>query len=60
MLRDQMINFLQAAVVLLLLTNAVSAAAAIAAVRLFSLQANLKRTSTAIVRKLNLLLGVTR
>ena len=58
MLRDQMINFLQTAVVFLLLTNAVSAAAAIAAVRLLSLQANLKRTPTAIERKLNLLLGV--
>jgi hypothetical protein len=58
MLRDQMINFLQAAVVFLLLTNAVSAAAVIAAVRLLSLQANVKRTPTAIERKLNLLLGV--
>ena len=59
MLRDQMINFLQGAVVFLLLTNAVSAAAAIAAVRLVSLQTNLKRTPTAIERKLNLLLGVS-
>ena len=58
MLRDQMINFLQSAVVLLLLTNAVSAAAAIAVVRLFNLQENAKRTPTAIERKLNLLLGV--
>jgi len=58
MLRDQMISFLEAAVMFLLLTNAVSAAAVIAAVRLFSLQANLKRTPTAIERKLNLLLGV--
>ena len=58
MLRDQMINFLEAAVVFLLLTNAASAAAAIAAVRLLSQQANVKRTPTAIERKLNLLLGV--
>jgi hypothetical protein len=58
MLRDQMINFLQAAVVLLLLTNAVSAAAAIAAVRLLNLQANVKRAPTTIERKLNHLLGV--
>ena len=59
MLRDQIINFLESAVVLLLLTNAVSATAAIAAIRLLSLQANVKRTPTAIERKLNLLLGVT-
>ena len=58
MLRDQMINFLQGAVVFLLLTNAVSAAAAIAIVRLLTLQANVKRTPTALERKLNLLLGV--
>ena len=58
MLRDQMINFLQGAVVFLLLTNAVSAAAVIATVRLLNLQANVKRTPTAIERKLNLLLGV--
>ena len=58
MLRDQMINFLQGAVVFLLLTNAVSAAATIAAVRLLSLQANVKRTPTAIERKLNLVLGI--
>ena len=58
MLRDQMINFLQGAVVFLLLTNAVSAAATIVAVRLLSLRANVKRTPTAIERKLNRLLGV--
>ena len=58
MLRDQMINFLQGAVVFLLLTNAVSAAATIVTVRLLTLQANVKRTPTAIERKLNLLLGV--
>ena len=59
MLRDQMLNFLQVTVVFLLLTNAASAAAAIAAVRLLNLQANVKRRPTAIERKLNLLLGVT-
>jgi hypothetical protein len=58
MLRDQMINFLQAAIVLLLLTNAFSVAAAIAAVRLLNLLANVKRAPTAIERKLNLLFGV--
>ena len=58
MLRDHVVSFLETAVVFLLLTNAVSAAAAIAAVRLLSLQANVKRTPTAIERKLNLLLGV--
>ena len=58
MLRDQMISFLESAVVFLLLTNAVSAAASIAAVRLLNLQANAKRTPTTIERKLNLLFGV--
>jgi len=57
MLPGHMGSFLETAVVFLLLTNAVSAAAAIAAVRLLSLQANVKRTPTAIERKFNLLLG---
>jgi hypothetical protein len=59
MLRDHIVSFLETAVVFLLLTNAVSAAAAISAVRLLSLQANVKRTPTAIERKLNLLLGIS-
>jgi hypothetical protein len=58
MLPDHVVSFLETAVVFLLLTNAVSAAAAIAAVRLLSLQAN-ARTPTAIERELNLLLGVS-
>jgi len=41
------------------LTNAISAAAAISAVRLLKLQASIRRTPTAIERKLNLLLGVS-
>ena len=59
MLRDHIVSFLETAVVFLLLTNAVSAAAAISVVRLLMLQANIKRTPTAIERKLNLLLGVS-
>ena len=58
MLRDHIVNFLEAAIVFLLLTNAVSAAAAISAVRLLSLQANVKRAPTAIERKLSALLDI--
>jgi hypothetical protein len=53
-----MLPDLETAVVFLLLTNAVSAAAAIAAVRLLSLQANVTRAPE-IERELNLLLGVS-
>ena len=59
MLHDHIVSFLETAVVFLLLTNAISAAAAISAVRLLMLQANTRRTPTAIERKLNLLLGVS-
>ena len=59
MLHDHIVNFLETAVVFLLLTNAISAAAAISAVRLLKLQASIRRTPTAIERKLNLLLGVS-
>jgi hypothetical protein len=59
MLRDHIVSFVETAVVFLLLTNAVSAAAAISVVRLLKLQANIKRTPAAIERKLNLLLGVS-
>jgi len=59
MLHDHIVNFLETAVVFLLLTNAISAAAAISAVRLLKLQASTRRTPTAIERKLNLLLGVS-
>ena len=44
MLHDHILSLLEAAVVFLLLTNAVSAAAAISAVRLLSLQGNATRT----------------
>ena len=59
MLHDHIVSFLETAVVFLLLTNAISAAAAISAVRLLMLQANTRRTPTTIERKLNLLLGVS-
>jgi len=59
MLHDHIVNFLETAVVFLLLTNAISAAAAISAVRLLKLHASTKRAPTAIERKLNLLLGVS-
>jgi hypothetical protein len=58
MLRDHIINFLEAAVVFLLLTNAVSAAAAISAMRLLNLRADGQRKSTGIERRLNLILGL--
>jgi hypothetical protein len=43
MSHDHIVNFLEAAVVLLLLTNAISAAAAISAVRLLNLQGDALR-----------------
>ena len=58
MLRDHIVSFLETAVVFLLLTNAVSAAAVIAAVRLLRLPANAKRSPTAVERKLDVLLGI--
>ena len=60
MLHDHVVSFLETAVVFLLLTNAVSAAAVISAVRLLRLPANVTRSPTAIERKLDLLLGVNR
>jgi hypothetical protein len=60
MLHDHIINFLEATVVFLLLTNAVSAATAISAVRLLNLQGNAARAPTGIERKLGLLIGVNR
>jgi hypothetical protein len=56
---DHITSLLETAVVFLVLTNAVTAAAAIAAVRLLSLRANVKCTPTAIERKFNLLLVST-
>jgi hypothetical protein len=57
MLRDHVITFLETAVVFLLLTNAVSVAAAASAVRLLKLYTGVKREPTRIERKLNLILG---
>jgi hypothetical protein len=58
MLRDHIINFLETAIVFLLLTNAVSAAAAISAMRLLNLRADGQRKPTGIERRLNLILGL--
>jgi len=55
MLHDHIVSFLETAVVFLLLTNAISAAAAISAVRLLKLQANTTRTPPTIERTLSLL-----
>ena len=46
MLHDHIVSFLEAAVVFLLLTNAVSAAAAISAVRMLNLKGDVMRTPT--------------
>jgi len=59
MLRDQMINFLEAAVVFLLLTNAVSAAAAACAMRLLNQSTVAGREPSNIERKLGAILGST-
>jgi len=58
MLHDHIINFLETALVFLLLTNAVSAAAAISAVRLLNLRADAQRKPAGIERRLNLILGL--
>jgi hypothetical protein len=58
MLREQMISFLQAAVVFLLLTNALSALAALYAMRMASgAAAPMRKARTAVERKLDGLLG---
>jgi hypothetical protein len=59
MFRDQMINFLEAAVVFLLLTNVVSALMATYAMRLLSHYAGVTRGPTGIERKLNAILGLS-
>jgi hypothetical protein len=56
MFHDQMINFLEAAVVFLLLTNAISVAAAAYAMRLLHGFAGAKREPTLLERKLGLIL----
>jgi len=58
MLRDQMINFLESAVVFLLLTNAVSATAATYALRLANRYAHAKRQPTSVERKLVAMFGL--
>jgi hypothetical protein len=57
MFHDQMINFLEAAVVFLLLTNAVSAVAATCAMRLLTQCAGVALAPTTIERKLTAILG---
>lgn len=59
MFRDQMINFLEAAVVFLLLTNVVRALMATYAMRLLSQYAGVTRAPTSIERKLNAILGLS-
>jgi hypothetical protein len=56
MFHDQMINFLEAAVVFLLLTNAISVLAASYAMRLLHRFAGGKREPTLLERKLGLIL----
>ena len=53
MFREQMINFLQAAVVFLLVTNALSIAATTYAIRLLNRFSDAKREQGIIERKLN-------
>jgi hypothetical protein len=59
MLRDHMINFLEAAVVFLLLTNAVSILAVTRAMQLLTSFTGARRPPTVIERKLNTILGRT-
>jgi hypothetical protein len=54
--RDQMINFLEAAVVFLLITNALSIAATTYAIQLLSSFGGAKREQGIIERKLNAIL----
>jgi hypothetical protein len=53
MLRDQMINFLEASVIFLLLTNALSAAATTYVVQLLNRSRDVKREQGFIERKLS-------
>jgi hypothetical protein len=58
MLREQMISFLQTAVVVLLLTNGITALAAVYAVRMANALANPGREAKgAVERRLDILLG---
>jgi hypothetical protein len=58
MFHEQIINFLEAAIVFLLLTNAASAMAATHAMRLLNQRTGVTRTPTNIERKLNAILGL--
>jgi hypothetical protein len=58
MFRDQIINFLEAAVVFLLLTNVLSALMATYAMRLLNQSASMTRGPTSVERKLSAILGV--
>jgi hypothetical protein len=57
-LRDHIINFLETAIVFLLLANAVSVAAAISAIRLLGLRDDGQRKPTNLQRRLSLILGL--
>ena len=56
MLREQMISFLQTAVVFLMLTNVASIIAAVYALRVASSQSHAKRQKSAIERNLDAIL----
>ncbi len=61
MLREQMINFLQTAVIFLLLTNAITALAAVYALRMVNAVAHpTQATKGAIERRLEAILGLAR
>ena len=57
MLHDHVISFLETAMVFLLLTNAISAAAAISALRLLKLQQGVHAAPGGIQRRLAAILG---
>jgi hypothetical protein len=57
MLREQTINFLEAAVVFLLLTNVVIATAATCAIRMVKVMAVARPADSAVGRKIDRLLG---
>jgi hypothetical protein len=59
MFREQMINFLQAVIVFLLMTNAVSAFAAMYAIWTASSSAHKQELGAAVGRKVNAMLGRT-
>lgn len=58
MLHDHIISFLETALIFLLLTNAISVAAAISALRLLKLQTGVQAAPGGIQRKLGMILRV--